>query len=597
MQNELFETDPLWDLSALYTSVDSPEITADFDRARSKAAEFQSSYQGKISNILSEPCGVHTLGNAIVDYEAILELTYTPSTFADLVHSTLVGDVQIDRFYGEVKDQVSDIVSKLLFFPLELCEIPEEELKLAYADAAVFKYKPWIEAGRARKPYLLSTDLERLLHEKTVTGREAWSRLFDQTMEALRFDVGNRSLNSTEVQVLMRDGNPKVRSDAAQAMTNAFRENIQTFSLITNTLAKDEAIETDWRGQPDMATKRHLNNQVESKVVETLTDAVKGRYESIAHRYYALKADWLGVQKLNSWDRVAPLPGVDPSVIPWSEAKEIVLAAFRSFDPRMSEIAQLFFDKNWIDAPSRKGKTGGAYSHPTVPSAHPFVMVNYNGHHKDVSTLAHELGHGVHQYLASEQGFLNASTPLTLAETASVFGEMLTFQSLLEGARSEGEKRLYMASKVEDMINTVVRQISFYDFERRVHGARREGELSSKQIGEIWVETQSESLGPAVKMNEGFETYWCYIPHFLHSPFYVYAYAFGECLVNSLYAVYCKEPLGFQDKYFDMLRAGGTLHHKELLAPFGLDASRADFWNEGLDLIGGFIDQLEAMGS
>lgn len=310
-----------------------------------------------------------------------------------------------------------------------------------------------------------------------------------------------------------------------------------------------------------------------------------------------MKANWLGVQKLDYWDRIAPLPGEDSSLIPWSEAKDTVLSAFHSFDPRMSEIAQMFFDKNWIDAPSRDGKTGGAFSHPTVPGAHPFVMVNYNGQHKDVSTLAHELGHGVHQYLAAEQGFLNASTPLTLAETASVFGEMLTFQSLLEGAKSEGEKRLLMACKVEDMINTVIRQISFYSFERLVHDARRKGELSPDEIGAFWIETQSQSLGPAVKMNTGFETYWCYIPHFLHAPFYVYAYAFGECLVNSLYAVYRKEPVGFQDKYFDMLRAGGTLHHKELLAPFGLDASQVDFWNEGLGVISGFIDQLEAMES
>lgn len=308
-----------------------------------------------------------------------------------------------------------------------------------------------------------------------------------------------------------------------------------------------------------------------------------------------MKAKWLGMDQMNFWDRNAPLPETSSAVIPWNEAKDTVLSAYGDFAPEMAAIAKRFFDEQWIDAPVRPGKAPGAFAHPTVPSAHPYVLVNYLGKPRDVMTLAHELGHGVHQVLAGAQGALMCQTPLTLAETASVFGEMLTFRALLDKTKDKRERKAMLAQKVEDMINTVVRQIAFYEFERKVHTARKAGELTSEDIGELWLSVQSESLGPAIKISEGYETYWAYIPHFIHSPFYVYAYAFGDCLVNSLYAVYQKADKGFQEKYFELLKAGGTKHHSELLKPFGLDATDPSFWSKGLSMIEGLIDELEAL--
>jgi oligoendopeptidase F len=315
----------------------------------------------------------------------------------------------------------------------------------------------------------------------------------------------------------------------------------------------------------------------------------------MSHRYYALKARWMGQDKLAHWDRNAPLPEEPQRLIGWAQAERMVLDAYGAFAPEMATIAQNFFDKSWIDAPVREGKSPGAFSHPTVPSVHPYILMNYQGKPRDVMTLAHELGHGVHQVLAAKQGPLMAPTPLTLAETASVFGEMLTFKTLLAQVENPKQRKALLASKVEDMINTVVRQIAFYTFERDVHLARKEGELTSDRLGEIWLDVQRRSLGPAIDLRPGYETFWCYIPHFIHSPFYVYAYAFGECLVNSLYAVYENANEGFAEKYLDMLRAGGTKHHKELLAPFGLDATDPGFWAMGLKVIEDLIDELEAM--
>jgi oligoendopeptidase F len=340
-------------------------------------------------------------------------------------------------------------------------------------------------------------------------------------------------------------------------------------------------------------TSRHLANRVEGPVVDALVEAVRESYPKLSHRYYKMKAGWLGLDKMMHWDRNAPLPDQDDSKVPWDAAQTMVLDAYAGFAPEMADIARRFFDERWIDAPVRPGKSSGAFAHPTVPSAHPYVMLNYQGKTRDVMTLAHELGHGVHQVLAAEQGALMASTPLTLAETASVFGEMLTFQSLLKQTTDAKKRKVLLAGKVEDMLNTVVRQIAFYQFEREVHSARREGELTADQIGELWIRTQSEALGEAVQFGPGYETFWAYIPHFIHSPFYVYAYAFGDCLVNSLYARYLEAEEGFQQKYFEMLKAGGTKHHSELLKPFGLDASDPAFWHKGLSMIEGFIDELE----
>ncbi|MGI9386762.1 MAG: M3 family oligoendopeptidase, partial [Methyloligellaceae bacterium] len=445
------------------------------------------------------------------------------------------------------------------------------------------------------KPYQLDDDLEKIFHEKSTTGRGAFNRLFNETMTALRFEVDGETLAIEPTLNLLSDTDPKKREAAATALADVFGENIRLFTLITNTLAKDKEISDRWRGFEDVAASRHLSNRVEPQVVDALVSAVQDRYANISHRYYALKAKWMGQDQLAHWDRNAPLPETSDRLIDWPEARSTVLSAYRSFSPDMAKVAEPFFEKGWIDAPVRDGKAPGAFSHPTVPSAHPFILLNYMGKPRDVMTLAHELGHGVHQVLANDQGPLLAPTPLTLAETASVFGEMLTFRALLEQADDGPARKAMLAQKVEDMINTVVRQIAFYCFERKVHEARRDGELTSDQLGDMWMEVQRESLGPAVDLRSGYESYWSYIPHFIHSPFYVYAYAFGDCLVNSLYAVYENAEEGFSEKYLDMLRAGGSKHHKELLAPFGLDANDPDFWGMGLGVIERLIDELEAM--
>jgi oligoendopeptidase F len=370
---------------------------------------------------------------------------------------------------------------------------------------------------------------------------------------------------------------------------------VQQFALITNTLAKDKEIADRWRGFADIADDRHLSNRVEREVVDALVAAVRAAYPRLSHRYYALKAQWFGKKRLPYWDRNAPLPAVPTRTVGWTEAKNTVLTAYGAFSPKMAEIAERFFDDRWIDAPVRPGKAPGAFAHPTTPSAHPYVLLNYQGKPRDVMTLAHELGHGVHQVLAAPNGALMAPTPLTLAETASVFGEMLTFKKLLAGTRDAKERKAMLAAKVEDMINTVVRQIAFYTFERAVHTERKNGELTAERIGELWLDVQRESLGPAIELKPGYETFWVYIPHFIHTPFYVYAYAFGDCLVNSLYAVYENASDGFVERYLAMLSSGGTKPYAELLAPFGLNARDPMFWQGGLGVIERMISELESL--
>jgi oligoendopeptidase F len=462
-------------------------------------------------------------------------------------------------------------------------------------DPVLGHYRPWLEDIRKDRPYQLEDRIEQLFHEKSVTGYSAFNRLFDETMASLRFKVEGKSLAIEPTLNLMQDASPQRRKAAAQALARTFRANLRLFTLITNTLAKDKEISDRWRGFADVASARHLSNRVEPEVVEALVSAVRAAYPRLSHRYYALKARWFGKQQLAHWDRNAPLPQVAMRTFRWPEAASTVLDAYGAFSPRMAAIAERFFKERWIDAPVRPGKSPGAFAHPTVPSAHPYVMLNYQGKPRDVMTLAHELGHGVHQVLAAPNGPLMAPTPLTLAETASVFGEMLTFKKLLAETRDKKQRKALLAAKVEDMINTVVRQIAFYTFERRIHAERKSGELTAEQICDIWLEVQRESLGPAIDLRPGYETFWSYIPHFIHSPFYVYAYAFGDCLVNSLYAVYEESETGFAERYLGMLAAGGTKHHSELLAPFGLDARDPTFWQGGLGVIERLIGELEGL--
>jgi oligoendopeptidase F len=493
-----------------------------------------------------------------------------------------------------VQDRVTAASTHLLFFVLELNRLDDGKLEAAMRDPELAHYRPWLEDIRKDKPYQLEDRIEQLFHEKSVTAASAWNRLFDETVASLRFEVGKKSLTIEQTLNLLYDPSGASRKAAAQALAATFKKNLRTFALITNVLAKDKEISDRWRGFADVADARHLSNRVEPEVVAALVEAVRAAYPRLSHRYYALKAKWFGKKRLPHWDRNAPLPKVPSRTIGWSEARATVLTAYGAFSPEMAAIAERFFQHGWIDAPVRPGKSPGAFAHPTVPSAHPYVLLNYQGKPRDVMTLAHELGHGVHQVLAAPNGALMAPTPLTLAETASVFGEMLTFRKLLADA-DRRERKAMLAAKVEDMINTVVRQIAFYTFERRLHTERRAGELTAEHIGALWVEVQQESLGPAIELKEGYETYWAYIPHFVHSPFYVYAYAFGDCLVNSLYAVYERAAAGFAERYLAMLAAGGTKHHSELLAPFGLDARDPAFWQGGLGVIERMIAELEGL--
>jgi oligoendopeptidase F len=586
---------PEWDLADLYPSMTSPQLTSDLALAAEQAVAFEQRWKGTLSAEAASGASGR-LGKALKEYEALEELMGRIASYAGLIYAGNTADPQRAKLYGDVQEKMTDASAHLLFFGLELNLIDDALIAGALdADPAFGHYRPWVLDLRKDKPYQLEDRIEQLFHEKSVTGRGAWNRLFDETMTALRFQIDGQELTLEPALNKLQDPSPKVRQKASEALAKTFKENLRVFTLITNTLAKDKDISDRWRGFQDIADSRHLANRVEREVVDALASAVRDAYPRLSHRYYAMKARWLGMDKMNHWDRNAPLPETSNAAIGWDEAKNTVLSAYHRFSPDMADIARTFFDRKWIDAPVRAGKAPGAFAHPTVPSAHPYVLLNYMGKPRDVMTLAHELGHGVHQVLAGGQGALMASTPLTLAETASVFGEMLTFRSMLDGTTDKRERKAMLAQKVEDMINTVVRQIAFYEFERKVHTERRNGELTSDKLGQFWLEVQKESLGDAIVLRDGYETFWTYIPHFIHSPFYVYAYAFGDCLVNSLFAVYQNAETGFQEKYFDMLRAGGTKHHSELLKPFGLDASDPAFWGKGLSVVSGLIDELEAL--
>ncbi|MBM3490234.1 MAG: M3 family oligoendopeptidase [Alphaproteobacteria bacterium] len=581
---------PVWNLDDLYAGPDDPALARDLADGLAAAREFRARHAGK----LATQDGA-ALGQAIMDYERLKEQLGRVGSFAGLLHAGNLSEASIGRFYQTMQERLNAITAELLFFTLELNRLDAAALATKLAAPALRRYRPWLDDLRAFRAHELSDDLERLLHEKQVAGRGAWVRLYDETLAALRFPVDGERLTLEEALNRFLDPQEARRKAAAQGLSAVFADNARLLAHVHNTLLKDKEIEDTWRKYPSPAAERHLANQVEPEVVEALRRAVSDAYPRLSHRYYRLKAGWLGKQRLDYWDRNAPLPEDEDRLTPWSEARALVLDAYGRFSPELSAIGKRFFDNAWIDAPVRPGKVGGAFAHPTVPSAHPYLLLNYQGRARDVMTLAHELGHGVHQILAAPQGYLMADTPLTLAETASVFGEQLTFRAMLENERRPARRRALLAGKVEDMLNTVVRQIAFYEFELALHEERRGGELMPERIGQIWLCVQGRSLGPAIHLPAEYAHYWCYIPHFVHTPFYVYAYAFGDCLVNSLYAVCQGAAHGFQAKYLEMLRAGGSKRHKELLAPFGLDASDPGFWRQGLSVLEGFIDQLEGL--
>jgi oligoendopeptidase F len=576
--------------------MDSPGFAADLERAEREAKLFEETYQGKLAELAGRPEAGETLAGAVKAYEALQDLTGRIMAYASLLYASDTSDPAIAKFHSDAQERVTALAGDLLFFELELNRLDDAKLEAAMAAPALGHYRPWLEDIRKEKPHQLPDDLERLFLDKSVSAAAAWNRLFDDTMAALRFEFDGESLTLEPLLGKLQDPDAKKRKTAANALAATLGANLRLFALITSTLAKDKEIADRWRKFKDVSDSRHLANRVEPEVVEALVAAVTDAYPRLSHRYYRLKARWFGKEQLDHWDRNAPLPNAPRRLYQWETARDMVLGAYRAFSPRMADIARRFFDEGWIDAPVRPGKAPGAFSHPTTPSAHPYILINYLGKPRDVTTLAHELGHGVHQVLAGVNGALMAPTPLTLAETASVFGEMLTFRSMLAATADPAERKAMLAAKVEDMLNTVVRQIAFYKFERLVHLERRNGEVTADRISQSWMSTQAESLGPAIALKPGYETYWAYIGHFIHSPFYVYAYAFGDCLVNSLYGVYERSSEGFAERYLAMLAAGGSKSYSELLAPFGLDAKDPGFWKIGLSVIERMIDELDAMG-
>ncbi|MFY0595694.1 MAG: M3 family oligoendopeptidase [Cognatishimia sp.] len=581
---------PEWDLSDLYTGPEAPELEADLAWLEKECAAFAADYEGKLAELSAAELLTCVLRN-----EKISQTSGRIMSYAGLRYYQLTVDAERAQFMSNMQEALTDFSTPLVFFTLELNRLDDDRLEAMFAENAdLARYKPVFDRIRAMKPHQLSDELEKFLHDLGVVG-DAWERMFDETIAGLEFEMEGEKLNIEATLNFLTEQDRSKREAASREIARVLGANIKTFARVHNTQAKEKEVLDRWRNMPSAQHGRHLSNHVEPEVVEALRNAVVNAYPDLSHRYYELKRKWLDLDVLQVWDRNAPLPMEDTRTVPWDEAEKTVMEAYAAFDPRMADIAKPFFTDGWIDAEVKPGKAPGAFAHPTVTNVHPYVMLNYLGKPRDVMTLAHELGHGVHQVLAAEQGEMLSSTPLTLAETASVFGEMLTFRKMLDSAETQEQRKVLLAGKVEDMINTVVRQIAFYDFECKLHAARREGELTPEDINALWMSVQAESLGPAFEYMEGYETFWAYIPHFVHSPFYVYAYAFGDGLVNALYAVYAEGGEDFQEKYFDMLKAGGSMHHKELLAPFGLDASDPKFWNKGLSMISSMIDELEAM--
>ena len=579
---------PDWNLNDLYTSTDAKELVSDLSWLEKECDEFANEYQGKLKFLSADQ-----MLQCIIRNEKISSISGRIISYAGLRYYQNTTNADRAKFLSDMQEKITVYTTKLVFFSLEINSLEDAFLEgLLNENEELLRYEPVFEKIRALKPYQLSDEVEKFLHDLGIVG-DAWEKLFDETIAGLEFKIGGEKLNIEATLNFLTDQNRENRQKATYELARVFSKNIKVFTRVHNTQAKEKEIIDRWRGMPTAQMGRHLANQVEPEVVEALRNAVVKAYPKISHRYYELKRKWLGLEIMQVWDRNAPLPMESDRLVTWDQAETIVTGAYANFDSRMSDLISPFFSKGWIDAGVKPGKAPGAFAHPTVTNVHPYIMLNYLGKPRDVMTLAHELGHGVHQVLASSQGQMLSSTPLTLAETASVFGEMLTFQQMLDHASDKNERKVLLANKVEDMINTVVRQIAFYDFECKLHDARKGGELTPSDINSLWMSVQSESLGPAFEFVDGYETFWSYIPHFVHSPFYVYAYAFGDGLVNALYATYKDNPTGFEDKYFNMLSAGGSKHHKELLKPFGLDASDPEFWSKGLSMISEMIDELE----
>ena len=589
------DSSPIWDLKDLYAGMDDPALAADLASARKDAAALAVGWQGKLATASGAE-----LAMVIAEYERIFESLGKVQSHAQLLFAANTIDVAIAKHHQSVREAGAEINATLLFVELETAVMDDAHVADLMKTAECAHWQPWLRRVRAMAPHQLSADMERMLAERAPAGRGAWVRLFDETAAAMKFAFQGAEV--TEAEILDKLSNPDatIRKEAGQSLSATLKANDRLLSLILNTIAKDKEVEDRWRGFARPVASRNLANDVDDEVVDALVSAVSSRNADLSHRYYAMKAGWMGVDQLDWWDRNAPLPGDDDRQFSWPEAERIVLDAFTGFDPDMAATAQPFFERNWIDAAPRPGKSSGAFSHPVTPSAHPYILMNFAGKSRDVMTLAHEMGHGVHQCLAAANGYLMSDTPLTLAETASVFAEMLAFRQLVDSAEDAETRRVLLAGKVEDMLNTVVRQIAFHNFETAFHAARGEGELTAGEISDVWMDTQRAALGPAVRIGDDYRPVWGYIPHFVHTPFYVYAYAFGDCLVNALWQSFQTASAAgmsgdFVTRYKNLLCAGGTERYDVALAKFGLDARQPAFWSLGLDMISGMIDELEGL--
>ncbi len=580
-----------WDLSDLYNSPEDPKLKNDKKKLLKLADHFSGKYKGKVAKLNHEQ-----FFNALNEYEQIIETAHKIGSYSQLIWTTDTENPELGKLLQEASELGSEISQKLVFFDVEWLKIDDEHAEKIISSESLSGYKHYLQVSRLYKEHTLSEEAEKVMSAKSVTGRSAWNRYFDETLGAARFEFDGENLTEQEVLSKLHSGDRNVRKKAHASLTATFKTLRRTLTFIFNTILADKATNDKLRGYENWITSRNLSNQIDDRSVEALVDAVTGRYP-LVQRYYKLKKDLLGYDELYDYDRYAPLRESETS-IEWGSAKKMVLDAYEGFHPEMREIATKFFDHNWIDAAIRPGKRGGAYSASTVSSVHPYVFMNYDGKIRDVQTLAHELGHGVHQYLSREQGELQSGTPLTTAETASVFGEMLVFQKLMETLEDPREKLSLLIGKIDDTIATVFRQISMNRFEDAIHTRRRnEGELKGEDFSDEWYRTQSDLYGDSVTVTDEYRLWWCYIPHFLHTPGYVYAYAFGELLVLSLYQKY-KEGTGqFEEKYIDLLKAGGSDWPHNLLKKLGVDVQNANFWDSGLEIFETMIEDAEDLAA
>lgn len=578
-----------WDLSDLYKSIDDPELTKDKERIRKRADSFATSYKGKVQKFDAQE-----MKQALEEYEELLEIIGKIGSYARLIWSTNTTKAEYGKLVQEANELSSEIHQKLVFFDIEWLDLDREKAQDLINDNILSGYRHYLETLQRYKEHILSEKEEQILSAKSVTGRSAWNRYFDETMGAARFTLDGKELTQQEVLSKLHEPDRELRKKAHSSLTSTFDELSRSVTFIFNTLLADKHTNDKLRNYDSWISSRNLSNEIDDQTVEVLVNSVTESY-SIVQRFYDLKRELLGYEQLYDYDRYAPLLKNEKQ-IHWDEARNMVVDSYSDFHPEMGSVAGRFFDHQWIDAAIKPGKRGGAYSASTVPSVHPYVFMNFDGRIRDVQTLAHELGHGVHQFLSREQGALQADTPLTTAETASVFGEMLVFQKLMRKLNDPKEKLALLIGKIDDTIATVFRQVSMNRFEHAIHTQRREkGELSKEEFSKLWRESQEAIYGNSVTLTESYNLWWCYIPHFLHTPGYVYAYAFGELLVLALYEEYTRSKNGFSDKYLDMLRAGGSDWPENIVGKLGLDITRPDFWDKGLRAIDKMVEEAEEL--